>query len=80
MVHRTVARQVLAERYFPVRVRVAVPGGGFEGQLDLMRQWLDFHAGRDRYFTGAETVAGRRDGAQFYFLDARSRRRLWNAS
>ena len=71
MVQRSVPRQVLAERYFPVRVRVAVPPGGFGSQLNLMREWLDYQAGRDGYFTGSETVAGRQDAALFYFVDAK---------
>ena len=36
-----------------------------------MREWLDYHAGRDAYFTGSETVAGRQDAALFYFVDAK---------
>ena len=71
MVQRSAPRQVLAERYFPVRVRVAVPPGGFGSQLNLMREWLDYHAGRVRYFAGSETVAGRQDAALFYFVDAK---------
>jgi hypothetical protein len=71
MVHRTAPRQVLAERYFPVRVRVAVPLGGFGSQLNLMREWLDYHAGTEGYFTGSETEPGRQDAALFYFVDAR---------
>jgi len=71
MAQRSPPRQVLAERYFPMRVRVAVPVGGFGSQLNLMREWLDYHAGRDGYFTGSETVAGRQDAALFYFLDAK---------
>jgi hypothetical protein len=71
MVHRTVPRRVVAERYFPVRVRVVVPLGGFGSQLDLMREWLDYHAGRDCYFTGSETEPGRPDAALFCFLDAK---------
>ena len=71
MVHRSAPRHVLAERYFPVRVRVAVPVGGFGSQLNVMHEWLDYHAGKDRYFNGSETVAGRQDAALFYFLDVK---------
>ena len=71
MVQRSAPRQVLAERYFPVRVRVAVPPAGFGSQLNIMCGWLDQHAGKAGYFTGAETGAGLRDAALFYFLDAK---------
>lgn len=69
MVHRTAPRQVMADRYFPVRVRVAVPPGGFGSQLNIMCGWLDRHAGKAGYFNGAETGAGLRDAVLFYFLD-----------
>lgn len=59
MVHRSAPR------------RIAVPIGGFGSQLNLMRQWLDDHAGREGYFTGSETVPGRQDAALFYFVDAK---------
>ncbi len=71
MVQRSAPRQVMAERYFPVRVRVAVPPGGFGSQLNIMCGWLDQHAGAAGYFTGAETGAGLGDAALFYFVDAR---------
>ena len=71
MVQRSVPRQVSAERYFPVRVRVAVPPGGFGSQLNIMCGWLDQHAGKAGYFTGAEAGNGLRDAALFYFLDAK---------
>jgi hypothetical protein len=43
MVQRSAPQQVVAERYFPERVRVAVPPGGFG---NLMSAWLDEHAGK----------------------------------
>jgi hypothetical protein len=39
-------QQVLAERHFPVRVRMAVPARGIGSQFSIMCAWLDRHAGR----------------------------------
>jgi hypothetical protein len=71
MVQRSAPQQVVAERYFPVRVRVAVPPGGFGSQFNIMCAWLDQHAGKAGYFTGAQAGAGLQDAALFYFNDAR---------
>jgi hypothetical protein len=35
-----------------------------------MCAWLDQHAGKAGYFTGAEAGAGLRDAALFYFIEA----------
>jgi hypothetical protein len=55
-------QQVLAEQRFPVRVRMAVPARGigsqFSIQFSIMGAWLDRHAGKSGYFTGAEAGAG----------------------
>jgi len=37
----------------------------------VVRDRLDYHAGRDGNFTGAETLAGRQDAMVFCFLDAK---------
>jgi hypothetical protein len=71
MVQRSAPQRFLAERYFPVRVRVAVPPGGFGNQLNIMCAWLDQHAGKNGYFTGAQAGAGLQDAALFYFADAK---------
>jgi len=71
MVHRSTPQQTLAERYFPVRVRVAVPETGFGAQLNHMQAWLDEHAGMDGYFTGAQTLVGMQDAMLVYFVDAK---------
>jgi hypothetical protein len=70
-VQRSAPQQVVAERYFPVRVRVAVPPGGFGSQFNIMCGWLDQHAGKAGYFTGAQAGAGLQDAALFYFVDAK---------
>ena len=64
MVQRSAPQQVVAERYF--RVRVAVPPGGFGSQFNIMCAWLDQHAGKDGYFTGAQAGARLQDAALFY--------------
>jgi hypothetical protein len=45
MVQRSAPQSYYAERYFPVRVRVAVPPGGFGRQLDEIYAWLDQRSG-----------------------------------
>ena len=60
-----------AERRFPVRVRVAVPPGGFGARLERMRAWLDETCGADGW---KMTPAGMRgvvnDAVALYFQDA----------
>lgn len=46
IVRQSAPQQILAERYFPVRVRIAVPPGGFGSQFNVMGAWLDQHAGK----------------------------------
>jgi len=46
-----------AERRFPVRVRTAVPAGGFGQRLDAMYAWLDENCGADGWM---KTPAGLR--------------------
>jgi hypothetical protein len=60
-----------AERRFPVRVRVALPAGGFGVRLTAMHEWLDQNAGADGW---AMTPSGSRgivnDAVAVYFADA----------
>ena len=71
MVRRSTSERILAERYFPVRVRIAVPAGGFGRQLDEMHGWLNLHAGRGQFsIQGAPNDLGI-DAAYFYFADIR---------
>jgi hypothetical protein len=65
MVDRAALRTT-AERHFPVRVRVAVPPGGFGNELARMYEWLDDHVGKDRYWSGG--AGDHSDAACFYFL------------
>ena len=67
MIQRSAPQSYYAESYFPVRVRVAVPPGGFGSQLNTIYGWLDQHVGKAGYWSGA---GGRHalDAAMFYFL------------
>jgi hypothetical protein len=68
MVRRSTPQAVLAQRFFPVRVRILVPPDGFGMQLDRFCAWLDAHIGRKSYWIGSDAAHGR-DTALFYFLD-----------
>lgn len=59
-----------AERFFPVRVRIAVPEGGFGAQLDDMSAWLRGQFGHDAFWIGSSAGPAVQDSALFYFLDA----------
>ena len=62
-----------AERRFPVRIKVALPAGGFGVRLTEINAWLDENCGADRW---AMTPAGLRgvvnDATTIYFADATS--------
>jgi hypothetical protein len=68
------ARQITteAERRLPVRIRVAVPPGGFGQQLTAMYAWLDESCGLDGWATAPSGIRGVvNDAVAFYFRDAR---------
>jgi hypothetical protein len=78
MVRRSTPPHITDDRFFPVRVRIAVPQGGFGEQLNVMHGWLNMHAGRGNFaihsapndlnaITGVER--SRVDAALFYFVD-----------
>jgi hypothetical protein len=60
----------MAERRFPVRIRIAVPPGGLGQRYARMTAWLDENCGADGW---AMTASGTRgvlnDAASIYFLD-----------
>jgi len=59
-----------AERQFPLRVRIAVPPGGFGRQLALMQAWLDETCGAAGWASAPAGVGGvRNDAVAFYFDD-----------
>ena len=47
----------------------AVLARGIGSQFSIICAWLDRHAGKSGYFTGAEAAAGLEDGALFYVVD-----------
>jgi hypothetical protein len=61
----------MAERTFPVRIRLAVPPGGFGRRHAQITAWLDENCGSDRW---AMTPSGMRgvlnDAVSLYFADA----------
>jgi hypothetical protein len=61
----------MAERTFPVRIRLAVPPGGFGRRHTQITAWLDENCGSDRW---AMTPSGMRgvlnDAVSIYFADA----------
>ena len=60
-----------ADRRFPLRIRLAIPAGGFGERLNHMHAWLDQNAGADGW---AMTPSGARgvvnDAIAVYFADA----------
>ena len=72
MVRRTTPARITDDRFFPVRVRIAVPQGGFGEQLNVMYGWLNMHAGRGNFAIHSvpndlNAVLGS-DAAHFYFV------------
>src|SRR5690349_24719094 len=60
-----------AERRFPVRVRIAVPAGGFGRRLEAMYAWLDQNCGADGWkITPAGLRGVLNDAVAIYFQDA----------
>jgi hypothetical protein len=60
-----------AEREFPVRVRVALPGAGLGRALEGMHAWLDQNCGADRWTTAPSGTHGVvNDAVAFYFRNA----------
>jgi hypothetical protein len=61
----------IAERRFPVRIRIGVPPGGLGQRHSHMTAWLDENCGADGW---AMTASGMRgvlnDAVSIYFLDA----------
>ena len=60
-----------AERRFPMRVRIAVPAGGFGQRLDGMHAWLNQNCGVDDWLITPAGVRGVvNDAVAIYFRDA----------
>jgi hypothetical protein len=69
MVRRSTSGHVLAERQFPVRLRIAVPPRGFGNQLNAMHAWLDEHVGKGNYAAHGFNQPGMPEACLWYFLD-----------
>ncbi|MDJ0629109.1 MAG: hypothetical protein QNJ44_12700 [Rhodobacter sp.] len=48
----------VAERTFPIRLRIDVPERGFGRTFEQMYDWLDAHAGREGYAWCGDTLPG----------------------
>ena len=59
-----------AERQFPVRVRIAVPPGGFGRQLTDMHAWLDAVCGVTGWSSAPAGLVGVVNDAVAFYFDA----------
>jgi hypothetical protein len=60
----------LAERRFPVRIRIGVPPGGFGQRYSEITAWLDQNCGADGWAMTPSGMRGVLNGAvSIYFLD-----------
>jgi hypothetical protein len=61
----------MAERRFPVRIRIAVPPSGFGRRHAEMTAWLDENCGADGWAMTPSGVRGvLNDAVSIYFIDA----------
>src|SRR5262252_2200633 len=61
----------LAERRFPVRIRIAIPPGGLGQRHTEITAWLDQNCGADGWAMTPSGVRGvLNDAVSIYFLDA----------
>jgi hypothetical protein len=61
----------IAERRFPVRIRIGVPPGGFGQRYAEVTAWLDENCGSDGWTMTPSGVRGvLNDAVSIYFLDA----------
>ena len=68
--HTKLLRQE-AERRYPVRVRIAVPPGGFGERLNQMQHWLDENCGATGWAITPSGVRGIiNDALAIHFADA----------
>ncbi len=59
-----------AERRFPVRIRLALPVGGFGERVNQMQSWLDQNAGADGWAMTPSGVRGVvNDAVAIHFAD-----------
>ena len=61
----------VAERRFPVRIRIGVPPGGFRQRYAQITAWLDENCGADDWAMTPSGVRGAlNDAVSIYFTDA----------
>ena len=61
----------MAERRFPVRIRIGVPPGGFGQRHTHITAWLDENCGSDGWTMTPSGIRGVvNDAVSIYFLDA----------
>jgi hypothetical protein len=61
----------VAERLFPVRIRIGIPPGGLGQQYSQITDWLDTNCGADSWaLTPAGTRGVLNDAISLYFADA----------
>jgi hypothetical protein len=66
MERRSPPQKRIDDHAFPVRVKVGVPGRGFENLLLDIHRWLDVKVGRGNYATHGAAAAGG-DATAWYF-------------
>ena len=66
MERRSPPQKRIDDHAFPVRVKVLVPGRGFENLLPAMHRWLDAEIGRGSYAVHGAAATGA-DAAAWYF-------------
>jgi hypothetical protein len=60
-----------AERRFPIRIRIAVPAGGFGERLNGMHAWLDLNCGAEGWLMLPAGLLGVvNDAVALYLVDA----------
>lgn len=68
MTRRSTPQRRIDDEAFPVRVKLLVPEGGFERQLDDVYRWLDQEVGRGEYaFHATSSLGISRDAVAVYF-------------
>ena len=85
---KSIPNRKLAERRFPFRVDITVPGTGLGTRLDMMLRWCYQNLDVDHWAqhgTSVEAGSGhpRRNVARFYFMtevDAARFEELWGSS
>jgi hypothetical protein len=69
MGRKSIPAQVVAERKFPVRVRIFVPPCGLRDRLIAFDAWLRARYGNAGYYIGTYHGPGLRDGVLVYLPD-----------